>query len=99
MSQYNSRIHIKVAGPSVWGKFKGVDDAEFDLAALAEEGCTSFVLDDWCCVEDELLGIVSALAEIEGVKGRAEKTIIRAIRSDNDFLLNFFTEMFIRKTS
>lgn len=69
MSQYNSRIHIKVADPSVWGKFKGVDDAEFDLAALAEEGCTSFVLDDWCCVEDELLGIVSALAETLGKDG------------------------------
>ena len=63
MSQYNSRIHIKVTDPSVWEKFKDIDDAEFGLAALAEEGCTSFVLDDWCCVEDEIQGIVSALAE------------------------------------
>ena len=56
MSQYSSRIHIKVTEPAIWEKFKDVDDAEFGLAGLAEDGSTSFVLDDWCCVEDEILG-------------------------------------------
>lgn len=69
MSQYNSRIHIRVADPSIWEKFKDADDAEFGLAALAEEGATSFVLDDWSCVEEELNGIVSALAETLGKDG------------------------------
>lgn len=69
MSQYSSRIHIKVTESSVWEKFKDVDDAEFGLAGLTEEGCTSFVLDEWSCVEEELLGIVSALAEILGKDG------------------------------
>lgn len=69
MSQYNSRIHIKVKEPSVWKKFKDVDDAEFELAGLSKEGCTSFVLDDWCCIEEELKGIVSALAETLGEDG------------------------------
>ena len=69
MSQYTSRIHIKVTEPSVWSKFQDVDDAEFGLAALAEAGDLSFVLDDWCCVEDELKGIVTALAETLGKDG------------------------------
>ena len=69
MSQYSSRIHIKVTEPAIWEKFKDVDDAEFGLAGLAEDGSTSFILDDWCCVEDEILGIVSALAETLGKDG------------------------------
>jgi hypothetical protein len=69
MSQYSSRIHIKVTEPSVWEKFRDTDDGEFDLAELAEEGVTSFVLDDWFCVESELEGIVSALVETLGKDG------------------------------
>lgn len=69
MSQYNSRIHIKVTEPSVWEKFKDADDAEFGLADLAKDYCTSFVLDDWSCSEDELQKIVSALAETLGKDG------------------------------
>ena len=40
MSQYSSRIHIKVTEPAIWEKFKDVDDAEFGLAGLAEDGST-----------------------------------------------------------
>ena len=69
MSQYSSRIQIKVVSPEVWNKFKDVDDAEFELAELADQGYTAFVLDDWSCVESELEGIVSALAKTLGTDG------------------------------
>lgn len=69
MSQYSSRIQIKVVSPEVWNRFKDVDDAEFELAELAERGYTAFVLDDWSCVESELEGIVSALAKTLGTDG------------------------------
>ncbi|MBR3136317.1 MAG: hypothetical protein IKG32_04785 [Clostridia bacterium] len=59
MSQYVSRIHIKVTTPSVWAKFEDEDDAGFDLAELSSMDQTSFSISgDWSCVEDELTGIV-----------------------------------------
>ena len=64
MSQYTSRIHIKVSSPDIWKRFVDTDDAEFNLAELADTDETSFVITgDWSCVEDELDGIVTALAE------------------------------------
>ena len=64
MSQYTSRIHIKVTSPSVWGKFAEADDAEFDLAELENSNTTSFIIDgEWSCFENEMDGIVNALAE------------------------------------
>lgn len=64
MSQYTSRIHIKVTSPSVWGKFAEADDAEFGLAELENSNTTSFIVDgEWSCFENEMDGIVNALAE------------------------------------
>lgn len=64
MSQYTSRIHIKVTSPSVWGKFAEADDAEFGLAELENSNTTSFIIDgEWSCFENEMDGIVNALAE------------------------------------
>ena len=71
MSQYYSRLHIKVSSPKVWKKFEDVDDAGFDLAKLTEKNQTSFVIDgdEWSYVEDELTGIIGALAETLGPDG------------------------------
>lgn len=69
MSQYTSRIHIRVAEPEVWNKFRDTDDADFGLADLADRGSLSFSLDDWFCDEDELRGIVTALAKTLGEDG------------------------------
>lgn len=70
MSQYTSRIHIKVSSPSVWGKFIDEDDASFDLAELANTKNASFIIDgEWSVFEDELHGIVYALAETLGEDG------------------------------
>lgn len=69
MSQYCSRLHIKVSSPEIWKKFEDVDDASFDLAELAETNRTSFIIDDWSSMEDELTGIVGALAETLGPDG------------------------------
>ena len=70
MSQYSSRIHIKVSSPKVWNKFQDEDDAGFDLAELAETDSTSYVLDgEWSSFEEELTGIVKALAETLGKDG------------------------------
>ena len=70
MSLYYSRLHIKVSSPKVWKKFEDEDDASFDLAELAETNHTSFVIDDeWSSMEDELTGIVEALAETLGPDG------------------------------
>lgn len=67
--QYCSRLHIKVSSPKVWKKFENEDDASFNLAELAETERTSFVIDDWSSMEDELTGIVEALAETLGPDG------------------------------
>lgn len=70
MSQYSSRIHIKVSSPKVWRKFEDEDDAGFDLAELAETEITSFVIDgEWSSFESELTGIVKALAATLGEDG------------------------------
>ena len=64
MSQYVSRIHIKVSSPDIWTKFEEEDDAGFDLADLSKTNQTSFSISgDWSCVEDELTGIVKALSK------------------------------------
>ena len=70
MSQYYSRLHIKVSSPKIWKKFEDEDDASFDLAELAESDRTSFVIDgEWSSMENELTGIVEALAETLGPDG------------------------------
>ena len=70
MSQYTSRLHIKVSSPKVWSKFKDEDDSGFDLAKLAETDSASFVIDsEWSVMEDELTGIVQALSETLGEEG------------------------------
>ena len=71
MSQYYSRLHIKVSSPKVWKKFEDRDDAGFDLIKLSEKNQISFVIDgdEWSYVEDELDGIVEALAETLGPDG------------------------------
>lgn len=70
MSQYTSRIHIKVSSPKVWSKFEDEDDASFDLAEIAKTQRTSFIIDgEWSAVEDELKGVVEALSETLGEDG------------------------------
>ncbi len=69
MSQYCSRLHIKVSSPKVWSRFEDEDDASFGLAELANTNNISFVYDEWSSTEDELTGIVSALAKTLGVDG------------------------------
>lgn len=70
MSEYSSRIHIKVSSPEIWKKFDNKDDADFDLAKLAETNETSFIIDcDWSCMEDELTGIVKTLSKTLGSNG------------------------------
>ena len=63
MSQYVSRIHIKVSTPEIWSRFEQEDDAGFNLARLAQGEETSFIIDgDWSCEESELTCTVEALA-------------------------------------
>ena len=70
MSQYSSRIHIKVSSPDVWLKYKDEDDADFDLANLAVSNRTAYIIDgEWSADEDELTGIVEALSETLGKDG------------------------------
>ena len=70
MSQYYSRIHIKVKEPNIWKKFEDTDDASFNLADLAEQNETSFIIDgDWSCMEYEIEGIVSAISKTLGNDG------------------------------
>lgn len=70
MSEYSSRIHIKVSSPEIWKKFDNKDDADFDLAKLAETNETSFIIDcEWSCMEDELTGIVKTLSKTLGSNG------------------------------
>ena len=70
MSQYFSRLHIKVSSPKIWSRFEGEDDASFGLAELAETDHTSYVIDDeWSSREDKLTGIVSALSKTLGEDG------------------------------
>ena len=64
MSQYSTRIHIKVRTPDVWLRYKDEDDAGFDLAELAETNQTSDIINgERSAVEAELDGIVDALSE------------------------------------
>ena len=69
MSQYYSRLHIKVSSPQIWKKFEDEDDASFDLAKLAETNHTSFVIDDWSSREERLTKIVKVLSETLGPDG------------------------------
>ena len=70
MSQYTSRINVRVSSPSIWNRFVDTDDAEFDLANLADTKCTSFVIDgEWSCFEGELEGIVEALSKTLKTEG------------------------------
>lgn len=69
MSQYYSRICIKVSSPEVWRRFEDEDDAGFDLAELADTRHTKYVIDEACWVEGEIDGIVEALAETLGDEG------------------------------
>ena len=70
MSQFVSRIHIKVSSPDVWKRFENEDDAGFYLAEYANSDKLSFILDqDWACTETELFPIVEALAQTLGKDG------------------------------
>ena len=69
MSQYSSRICIKVSSPEVWRRFEDSDDAGFDLDELADTGQTKCAIDVGCWVEDEINSIVEALAETLGDEG------------------------------
>lgn len=69
MSQYFSRFHIKVTSPEVWKRFEDEDDADWDLASLAEKKTTSWIIDESSYDEDELEGIVPALAKTRGSDG------------------------------
>ena len=70
MSEYYSRLHIKVSSPKVWKKFENEDDASFELVQLERAMDTSFVIDnEWSYTEGGLTGIVKALAETLGPDG------------------------------
>ncbi len=71
MSQYCSRIHIKVSSPGIWKKFSDEYDADLHLAELAEGDTTSFAFggEEWSVTEDELKEIVSGLAGALGKNG------------------------------
>lgn len=72
MSQYSSRLHIKVSSPEVWRRFRGEGeyDAGLDMVEFADTKDTSFIIDaDVGWSEGELDGIVVALAEILGKDG------------------------------
>lgn len=70
MSQFVSRIHIKVSSPDVWKRFENKDDADLCLAEYANSDKLSFILDqDWACTETELFPIVEALAQTLGKDG------------------------------
>ena len=70
MSQYATRLHIKVTSPRIWSRFKGEDDAGFGLAECALTNETSYIIDqEWGCTEDEIKGIVNTLAKTLGNEG------------------------------
>lgn len=78
MSQYVSRMHIKVSSPNVWLRFENADDAGFDLADdagfdladNAEEGKISYIIDCDCSfVEHELFEIVDTISKTLGKDG------------------------------
>lgn len=70
MSEYVSRMHIKVSSPEIWRKFEDEDDADFDLARFADTDKTSCIVGDgWSAFENELFGIVNALAKTLGKDG------------------------------
>lgn len=72
MSQYSSRLHIKVSSLEVWKRFEDEDeyDVRFDLVEFADAKDTSFIIDaDVGWSEGELDGIVVALAEALGKDG------------------------------
>ena len=66
MSQYESRIAIKVSSPKVWEKFKEEDDASLELYSLSNTN-TQFYESDCCYLEDELYGIVEAISKKLGI--------------------------------
>lgn len=68
MSQYESRIAIKVSSPKVWEKFKEEDDASLELYSLSNTN-TQFYESDCCYLEDELYGIVEAISKTLGDEG------------------------------
>ena len=70
MSQYTSRIHIKVKSPHVWEKFIDQDDGGFGLAELADGETRSFVIDgEWSALPEELDDMVYSLAGTLGQDG------------------------------
>ena len=74
MSEYYSRLHIRVSSPEVWKRFEG--NHRFDLQdiigyfpILAKEGATSFVINNWSWNEIELEDKVKVLKETLGQDG------------------------------
>lgn len=72
MSQYCSRIHIKVKEPNIWKRFENKYDTIFNLDNFITNGCctkdenkTSFIINgDWGYTEDEIKEIVVTLSKI-----------------------------------
>ena len=72
MSQYASKLHIKVCSPDIWKRFEHADDAGLDLAKLAKAGRTSYINDigDECSyTEFELKELVNTIAGTLGKDG------------------------------
>lgn len=74
MSEYYSRLHIRVFSPEVWNKFEGnrsydLEDIIDYFPKLAEEGATSLVLNNWSWNEIELEDKVKVLKETLGQDG------------------------------
>ena len=72
MSQYVSKLHIKVCSPDVWKRFEHADDAGLNLAKLAKAGRTSYINDigDECSyTEFELKELVNTIAGTLGKDG------------------------------
>lgn len=69
MSQYSSRIHIRVSSPEIWRRFEEEDDAGMDLERLADTERKSYVYDYNWWTERELDGTVQSLAKTLGQEG------------------------------
>lgn len=63
MAQYYSRIKIKVKSPSVWKRFKDIDDEGFNLFELSETNSLCAQM-DCSYYEEDLFNIVREFASI-----------------------------------
>ena len=66
MSQYNSRILIKVKDIADWKKLADIDFKNFGFYANPFDGHEKEIFDiigDWACFEDELIALANAIVE------------------------------------